>query len=74
VSQNPPPFDEKAGVPEKRPPLTPDWREIAERASNERDPKKLIRLVKALCDRLEELHAEKNQRRRDRSNGKSDTA
>jgi hypothetical protein len=37
--------------------LNPDWRELAERAEKETDPKKLIQLVKALCDRLEELQA-----------------
>jgi hypothetical protein len=33
----------------------PDWHKIAERASEESDPKKLVQLVQALCDRLEEL-------------------
>jgi hypothetical protein len=33
----------------------PDWRRIAETAAKERNTKKLIRLVRALCDRLEEL-------------------
>lgn len=33
----------------------PDWHEIAERAAGETDPKKLALLVKALCDRLDEL-------------------
>ena len=33
----------------------PDWHQIAERAANEKDPKKLAFLIKALCDRLEEL-------------------
>ena len=33
----------------------PDWRKIAEKASEETDPKKLARLIQALCDRLEEL-------------------
>jgi len=33
----------------------PDWHEIAERAANETDPKKLALLVKALFDRLDEL-------------------
>lgn len=37
----------------------PDWHEIAERASNETDPKKLALLVKALCDRLYELRQSK---------------
>jgi len=33
----------------------PDWHKIAERASEESDPKRLLQLVQALCDRLEEL-------------------
>lgn len=37
----------------------PDWHKIAERAADEKDPKKLADLVKALCDRLEELRKHK---------------
>ena len=33
----------------------PDWHQIAEKAADEKDPKKLAFLIKALCDRLEEL-------------------
>jgi hypothetical protein len=33
----------------------PDWHKIAERAAEEKDPKKLAQLIQALCDRLEEL-------------------
>lgn len=33
----------------------PDWHAIAEQAASEADPKKLASLIKALCDRLEEL-------------------
>jgi hypothetical protein len=33
----------------------PDWHKIAEKASEEQDPKKLAQLIQALCDRLEEL-------------------
>jgi hypothetical protein len=33
----------------------PDWHEIAEKAASEADPKKLAFLIKALCDRLEQL-------------------
>jgi hypothetical protein len=33
----------------------PDWHKIAERATEEKDPKKLAQLIQALCDRLEEL-------------------
>jgi hypothetical protein len=42
----------------------PDWRKIAERASEEKDPKKLAQLIQALCDRLEEM-----QRNRGRAPG-----
>jgi hypothetical protein len=37
----------------------PDWHQIAERAADEKDPKKLAFLIKALCDRLEELRQSK---------------
>jgi len=37
----------------------PDWHKIAEEASKEPDPKKLAFLIKALCDRLEELRRSK---------------
>ena len=40
----------------------PDWCEIAERASRESDPKKLIQLVRALCDRLQEAELRKSKR------------
>ena len=33
----------------------PDWHALAERASTETDPKKLALLIKALCDRLDQL-------------------
>jgi hypothetical protein len=33
----------------------PDWRQIAEQASKETDPRKLAFLIQALCDRLEEM-------------------
>jgi hypothetical protein len=39
----------------------PDWRKIAERASEEKDPKKLAQLIQALCDRLEELQRTRSQ-------------
>lgn len=53
-------------------PDVPDWCEIAERASKESDPKKLIQLVRALCDRLQQAEQKKKQPRIDvppRSNG-----
>jgi hypothetical protein len=37
----------------------PDWHKIAERAADEKDPKKLALLIKALCDRLEEIRQSK---------------
>jgi hypothetical protein len=43
-------------------PCVPDWCEIAERASRESDPKKLIQLVRALCDRLQEAELKKGKR------------
>jgi hypothetical protein len=36
-----------------------DWRQIAEKASEEADPKKLSELVKQLCDRLDEIEHQK---------------
>jgi hypothetical protein len=39
----------------------PDWRKIAERASEETDPRKLAQLIQALCDRLEELQRSRKQ-------------
>ena len=48
--------------PNHNAPGVPDWCQIAERAAKESDPKKLIQLVRALCDRLQE--AELKSRRR----------
>lgn len=39
----------------------PDWHEIAEQAASEADPKKLASLIKALCDRLEEMQRSRRQ-------------
>jgi hypothetical protein len=39
----------------------PDWCEIAERAAKESDPKKLIQLVRVLCDRLQEAERSKKK-------------
>lgn len=44
------------------PPEVPDWCLIAERAAQESDPKKLIQLVRALCDRLQEAELKKKKR------------
>lgn len=60
---NPPSNGSRRTGTAERPRL--DWREIAEKAATERDPRKLIRLVKALCDRLEELHASTETNRKD---------
>ena len=40
----------------------PDWCGIAERAARESDPKKLIQLVRALCDRLQDAELKKRER------------
>jgi hypothetical protein len=39
----------------------PDWHEIAEKAASEADPKKLAFLIKALCDRLDQLQRSRNE-------------
>ena len=39
----------------------PDWHEIAEKAASEADPKKLAFLIKALCDRLDQLQRVRNE-------------
>jgi hypothetical protein len=39
----------------------PDWCDVAERAAKESDPKKLIQLVRALCDRLQEAERMKKK-------------
>ena len=39
----------------------PDWHEIAEKAATEADPKKLAFLIKALCDRLDQLQRARNE-------------
>lgn len=41
-----------------------DWREIAAKASNEKDPQKLIKLVKSLCDKLDEQDAVRKRLRK----------
>ena len=55
------------GLP-KKPPATAgdaeEWREIAQKAANEKDPKKLIKLVENLCDALEEQNAARKRLRR----------
>jgi hypothetical protein len=38
-----------------------DWRELAEKASHEMNPKKLIRLVERLCDELDRETSARNQ-------------
>ena len=40
----------------------PDWCQIADRAAKESDPKKLVQLVRALCDRLQEAELRKRKR------------
>lgn len=45
----------------------PNWHEIAEKAATEADPKKLAFLIKALCDRLEQLQRSRDDRGTDES-------
>lgn len=37
------------------PPIHDDWRELAEKASKEQDPKKLVDFVQRLCDEIDQL-------------------
>ena len=37
-----------------------DWRKIAEQASKEMDPGKLLQLVQDLCTKLDERNAQRN--------------
>jgi len=42
----------------KREPNQPEsWRDLAQKASSEKDPKKLLQLVQELCDRLDQESA-----------------
>jgi hypothetical protein len=47
----------KPPLPSK--PDSEDWRALAERASKETDPKKMLELVQRLCDALEQCKAER---------------
>lgn len=58
--------------PNHNAPEVPDWCLIAERAAQESDPKKLIQLVRALCDRLQEAELRKTRRLRPESLPPSD--
>lgn len=42
------------------PPIHEDWRELAEKASNEQDPKKLVDFVQRLCDEIDRLKDRRN--------------
>ena len=42
-------------------PRADDWRELAERASHEMNPKKLIHLVQRLCDELDKETSARNR-------------
>lgn len=39
----------------------PDWHEIAEKAASETDHRKLAFLIKALCDRLDQLQRARDE-------------
>jgi len=45
----------KPNVTPRTPLETQDWRALAERAAEEKDPQKLIELVQTLCDQLDAL-------------------
>lgn len=45
--------DDARKLPSLSPSDVPSWRELAERASKEPDPTKLLQLVHELCDQLE---------------------
>lgn len=42
-------------------PRPEDWRYLAERASHENDPKKLVHLVQLLCDELDRERSARNK-------------
>jgi len=48
------PDDEKTRVPAYSSSDSKGWREIAERASREKDPSTLLKLVQELCDKIDE--------------------
>ena len=43
-------------------PLDPEWQQLAEQASKETDPEKVSRLIRLLCDRLDELDRIRKER------------
>jgi len=46
-------------------PSQPDgWRDLAQKASSERDPKKLLHLIQELCDRLDQESATRKAQRK----------
>lgn len=40
---------------------TPDWRTLAEQASKEKDPQKLLKLVQDLCENLDRRDADRKR-------------
>jgi len=51
--------DDTKELPSLPPSDAPGWRELAERASKEPDPTKLVQLVHELCDRLEQAEQQR---------------
>jgi hypothetical protein len=51
--------DDKKELPNLPPSDAPSWRQLAERASKEPDPTKLVQLVQELCDQLEQAEQQK---------------
>ena len=56
--------DDSPKKPAARASDTEDWRDIAEKAANEKDPHKLIQLVATLCDKLDEQDAVRKRSRK----------
>ncbi len=57
--------ESQASIPQpvrSEPPVQEEWRDIAEKASHEQDPRKLLKLVDALCDTLDQRAAAQKQK------------
>lgn len=44
-------------------PETEDWRDLAAKAAEEKDPKKMLELVSELCDKLDQREAARKSAR-----------
>ena len=57
--------DEKTGAATNSASNSEGWREIAEKASKEKDPYILLKLVQELCDKIDELKGKQRRPSRD---------